>query len=213
MDLPDAADILTPERHIPFDAAATSSALPREISQSMCETWGYNVNAAQWRSSESLVRTLAEAVSVDANLLLNVGPTARGELEPRAQQRLAEVAAWMDRHAASIHGAGPCLVAAPHGCVYTCTSTAVYVHLLSWPDTFLYLPGLGGRVTFARMLADHSEVIVRGPDPANLPAALRLGPRPADLLTLELPAAPPDGPLPVIELMTSEDLRRPAAAF
>ncbi len=50
---------------------------------------------------------LVDGVPKDGNLLLNVGPTGRGEFEPRAVEMLEAIGAWMDHHGRSIYGAGP----------------------------------------------------------------------------------------------------------
>ncbi|HLI38512.1 MAG TPA: alpha-L-fucosidase [Streptosporangiaceae bacterium] len=54
-----------------------------------------------------LIRMLVDGVPKDGNLLLNVGPTGRGEFEPRAVEMLEAIGAWMDHHGRSIYGAGP----------------------------------------------------------------------------------------------------------
>ena len=57
--------------------------------------------------SGQVIRLLVDSVAKDGNLLLNVGPTGRGDFEPRAEQILTDVGRWVDRHDAAVHGAGP----------------------------------------------------------------------------------------------------------
>ena len=50
---------------------------------------------------------LIDSVSKDGNVLLNVGPNARGEFEPKALDRLRGIGQWMRLHGRSIYGCGP----------------------------------------------------------------------------------------------------------
>jgi alpha-L-fucosidase len=48
---------------------------------------------------------LIDGVSKNGNLLLNVGPTARGNFDPRAVRTLEGIGEWMDLHARSTYPA------------------------------------------------------------------------------------------------------------
>jgi alpha-L-fucosidase len=78
-----------------------------EACQTLNGSWGYDRDNLNWKSSDQLIRLLVDTVSKDDNLLLNVGPNGRGELEPRALETLNAIGAWMRLHSRSIHGAGP----------------------------------------------------------------------------------------------------------
>jgi alpha-L-fucosidase len=64
---------------------------------------------------------LIETVSKGGNLLLNVGPTARGEFDERANQRLEGIGAWMKQHSRSIYGCtqAPDTFKVPQNCFLT----------------------------------------------------------------------------------------------
>jgi alpha-L-fucosidase len=49
-----------------------------------------------------LVRMLIDTVSKGGNLLLNVGPTGRGEFDAKALDRLRGIGEWMRLHGRSI---------------------------------------------------------------------------------------------------------------
>src|SRR5882724_4290739 len=75
----------------------------------MNDHWGYNKNDHNFKSSEDLIRKLADIASKGGNFLLNVGPTSLGEIPPESIDRLHDLAKWMEVNGDSIHGtqAGP----------------------------------------------------------------------------------------------------------
>jgi len=146
------------------------------------------------------VHMLIDTVSKGGNLLLNVGPTARGELDGRAMERLAGMGKWMKRHSRSIYGCTqtPEEFVAPQDCrlTYNPKTNRLYVHLFAWPIRELHLDGFAGKVKYAQLLNDASEIRfrVREPHQASLESTSK------DTITLELPVEKPDVVVPVIEL-------------
>ena len=67
-------------------------------------SWGYDRDNLDWKPVSMLVQMLVDSVSKGGNLLLNVGPTGRGEFDPRAQETLRGIGAWMRQHSRSIYG-------------------------------------------------------------------------------------------------------------
>ena len=53
-----------------------------------------------------LIKKLVECVSKGGNLLLNVGPDAKGNIPPQSLEILGEIGAWMKRNGESIYGCG-----------------------------------------------------------------------------------------------------------
>lgn len=199
-------DLVTPEQYQPVrPLERDGQPVLWEACQTINGSWGYHRDNLDAKSPDLLVRMLAGSVAVGGNLLLNVGPTARGEIAPRDARLFAAIGEWMRRHEASIVGAGPSAHPAPSGTAYTQRGARLYVHLEVWPFGLLHLPGLAGKVRFARFLHDGSEVRYREIPPAQeafnmVPA----GPAPGTL-TLELPVQRPDVALPVVELILEED--------
>ena len=195
-------DLVTPEQYQPSGpmVGADGEPLTWEACQTLNGSWGFDRDNADHKSVPLLVRMLVDGVSKGGNLLLNVGPTGRGDLDPRASATLAGLAAWMDRHARSVHGAGPSPFVPPPDCRYTARGDRLYVHVLSWPLGHLHLPGLAGRVAHAQLLHDASEIVLEQTDPHQQAQNLLPGGQPAGTLTLRLPTQQPDVALPVIEL-------------
>jgi len=134
-----------------------------------------------------------------------VGPTGRGDLDPRTTAILGAVAGWMEAHERAVHGAGAAPFDPPPNTLYTLRGDRLYLHVLAWPLRHLHLPGLAGRVRYAQLLDDGSEVpfsVLDTAPPAY--ANLALPPQPPGTLTLSLPIRRPEVLLPVVELFLGE---------
>src|SRR5207248_6153686 len=107
-DLPpesDGWDFRTPEQVQPRRGLTLEG---RPVVWEACHTfsgsWGYHRDEATWKSVEQLVQLLIDTVSKGGNLLLNVGPTGRGEFDARSLARLAGIGQWMRLHGRAIYG-------------------------------------------------------------------------------------------------------------
>jgi len=201
LDLPGTADFSTPEQYQPAGPMLVDG---RPVAWEACQTlngsWGYDRDNLDWKPVDLLVRMLVDTVSKDGNLLLNVGPNGRGEMDERAIATLRGIGRWMRLHERSIIGAGPSAFRPPADCRYTQRGDRLYLHVFAWPFGHLHLPGLAGQVRYAQFLHDASEVRRHTADPGQpaphgVPAGL-----PPGTLTLQLPVQRPDIAVPVIEL-------------
>ncbi len=205
LDVPGGWDYRTPEQEMPTEwvKGADGKPVPWETCQTFSGSWGYYRDETSWKSVNQLIAMLIETVSKGGNLLLNVGPTARGTFDKRASDRLQGMGAWMKVNGRSIYGCtqAPAEFKAPKNCLLTYNPEAkrLYVHVLQWPIDVLRLDGYAGKVAYAQLLNDASEVRYseEGADPA---AAAKKGEKAANVLTLRLPIAKPDVEIPVIEL-------------
>jgi alpha-L-fucosidase len=171
-----------------------------EACQTLNGSWGYDRDNHDYKSPDLLLRMLIDGVAKDGNLLLNVGPTGRGLIDPVAQQTLEAIGDWMRLHERSIYGCGSSPFVPPADCRYTQNGDRLYLHLFSWPFRHVHLPDLAGRVSYAQLLSDASEIQLLEPDPSRATENTSPGAQPPGTLTLELPTHPPDVAVPVIEL-------------
>nr|BFD87729.1 alpha-L-fucosidase [Streptomyces sp. Xyl84] len=195
-------DYVTPEQYQPDrPLERDGSPVTWEACHTLNGSWGYDRDNHEYKDPALLVRMLVESVACGGNLLLNVGPTGRGALDPRARQTLRAIGDWMALHERSVRGAGPSGTAAPANTLCTRAGRRLYVHLLAWPLRHLHLPGLAGRVRYAQLLHDGSEIGFHEQDGAGHEHVNMAPPgQPAGTLTLTLPVTRPDVLLPVIEL-------------
>jgi alpha-L-fucosidase len=194
-------DFVTPEQYQPSEPpSADGKPVPWEACQTLNGSWGYDRDNHDDKPFDLLLRMLIDTVSKDGNLLLNVGPTARGEFDPRSVATLHGIGRWMRSHERSIHGAAGSAFTPPPDCRYTQRDGRLYLHLFAWPFETVHLPDLAGRVEHAQFLHDGSEIHMDEPDPSRPAYATTPGGQPAGTLTLELPVRRPEVAVPVIEL-------------
>ena len=204
LDLDHGWDIKTPEQFQPRGWVEIGGRrVVWEACQTLSGSWGYHRDEESWKSVEMLLHMLIDSVSKGGNLLLNVGPTGRGEFDARALDRLAGIGEWMRRHSRSIYGCtqAPDEFGTPQDCrlTYDPARKRLYVHLFAWPYKHLHLEGMAGRVEYAQLLHDASEVKMLDSIPEAAYGSMTEV-REASLLTLELPVKKPAAAVPVIEL-------------
>lgn len=199
LDIP--SDLVTPEQYQPSEPMKLDGAPVRwEACQTLNGSWGYDRDNMVFKPAGMVLRMLADTVSKNGNLLLNIGPDGRGAVTAADAHILGEVEKWMELHSASIFGAGASSYTAPSGTVYTQRGDRLYIHMFDWPFGHLHLPGLAGKVRFARLLNDGSELHMEVHDPSKVGLTTEVGGQPEGTLTLTLPVHAPATPLPVIEL-------------
>jgi alpha-L-fucosidase len=201
-----AADFRTPEQYQPRAwMEVGGQRVVWEACQTLNGSWGYDRDNLDWKSVEMLVQMLVDTVSKGGNLLLNVGPNARGEFEPQAIERLRDIGQWMRLHNRSIYGCTASDFTPPPDCRYTYApgSNRLYLHLFAWPFRHVHLDGLANRVAYAQLLNDGSEIMLHVIDPEQQAQNTTMGGT-AGTLTLELPIHKPDVAVPVIELFLKD---------
>lgn len=198
LDIP--GDFVTPEQYQPAGPMEVDGRrVPWEACHTFNGSWGYDRDNQDWKSVDQLLRMLIDGVSKDGNLLLNVGPNARGMFEERALDRLAGMGRWMALHDRSIYGAGPSAFTPPADCRFTQRGDRLYLHIFAWPFRHVHLSGLADHVEYAQFLHDASEVRMRVIE-AGAAQNTTMGGLAPGTLTLELPVAKPPVDVPVVEL-------------
>ena len=200
LDLPGSGDIVTPEQFTPSKPILDDQGNPAvwEGCQTLSGSWGYHRDEASWKTPRMCVEMLVNHVSRGGNLLMNVGPTARGYLDARALKCLDGYAQWMRFCGRAIYGCGIAPFQEAENCRYTYNSKTnrLYVHVLSWPFRDLHLPGLAGKIRYAQLLHDGSEVRV-----SEKAESCGMKATPDGFATVQLPVVQPDTLIPVIEII------------
>lgn len=88
----------TPEQAIP----PTQQAVPWESCITLTDDWGWTPRP-RWKSPQRIVNTLAEIVAKGGNLVLGVGPTPEGIIQPEAVERLQAIGQWMRANGQAIY--------------------------------------------------------------------------------------------------------------
>ena len=172
-----------------------------EACQTFSGSWGYFRDEQTWKTPKMLIEMLINTVCIGGNLLMNVGPTARGYLDYRAENALKVYADWMKYNGRSIYN---CTMAepefkAPRGTRLTQSEDGkrLYIHLIEYPYAFLEFENLADKIDYAQFLNDGSEVLYTkgGVDHFSEARSQKEG-----LVAFKIPAIQPNTLVPVIEV-------------
>ncbi|MCU0502770.1 MAG: alpha-L-fucosidase [Anaerolineae bacterium] len=160
-----AGDFASPEQIIPAEGVTNElgQPIPWEACITLNDHWGYASQDKNWKPAKTVVRTLVECVSKGGNLLLNVGPTAKGEIPDECLDILDEVGGWLHENGASVYGCGNAGLPKPEWGRYTRRGDRLYAHILDRGIGPINLRGLQNKVAYARLLADDSELRLARP--------------------------------------------------
>lgn len=134
--------------------------VPWETGSSINESYGYKINAQEYKTSEEIIGKIVQAVAHGGNYLLNVGPKGDGTIPERDRQILAAVGKWTKANGEAIFGTrhtpyvGDRSFAPEWG---TCTQKDgnLYLFVTRWPkDNTIVVPLLQNRIKRISLLAD-----------------------------------------------------------
>jgi alpha-L-fucosidase len=182
-------DFGTPEQQIPANGLP---GVDWESCMTMNTTWGFKSYDDKWKSPEVIVRNLIDIASKGGNYLLNVGPTAEGEIPGPSVERLTAVGKWMKTNGESIYGstASPFSTQLKFGRA-TSKPGRVYLQVFDWPvDGSLHVPAWDKTVKRAYLLASPKT-------------ALKVTEN-TEGLVVQLPAAAPD-PIATVVVLETRD--------
>lgn len=177
----------------------------------MNDHWGYNAADHRFKTTQDLIRKLADIASKGGNFLLNIGPTAQGEIPPESVDRLAGLGAWMDGpggagEAIRSTSGGPfkrpftwgrCTMS-PRPASAAGPATRLYLHVFEWPaDGRLIVPGLLNRPLAAFPIARPGERLPTAREGENV------------VLSLTARAHNPDNSVIVLDIEGAPDIASP----
>jgi len=156
-----AGDFDGPEQVIPHKGIFDEQdrPIPWEACITLNNDWGYSTNN-DYKSARDVVHALVNVVSKGGNLLLNVGPDAKGNIPQKSLEILAEVGDWMEFNSESIYGCGPAPFPKPEWGRYTMCNDTLYGHILGSNIGQYYLQGMKGKLKNARLVHDGREAFI-----------------------------------------------------
>lgn len=114
-------DFASPEQIIPPEGIVNcfGQPVPWELCVTMNNHWGYNPTDHSYKPASLLIRKLVECVSKGGNIILNVGPTAKGRFNEQSCHILDGISTWMAQNRKSIYGCGNAGIPKPEWGRYT----------------------------------------------------------------------------------------------
>ena len=155
-------DFISPEQIIPPEGICDKEGNPMvwEACFTMNNNWGYCANDHYYKPASMLIKKLVECVSKGGNMILNVGPDAKGKFPKESSAILAEIGRWMDKNHDSIYGCAPAAdIPKPDYGRITRNGNKYYVHI--YENTLGPLPLIGfdkNKIVKVRALDDGHEV-------------------------------------------------------
>lgn len=154
-------DFVSPEQMIPPNGIqdVNGNDLYWEACVTMNNNWGYCERDRFFKPAPLLLKKLVECVSKGGNLLLNVGPDARGNIPPESLERLEAIGAWMVKNHESIYGCGKSTLPKPEYGRITAKGKKLYFHLFE--NTLGPVPLIGlqrDAIASIRVLATGAEI-------------------------------------------------------
>ncbi|MGN0365919.1 MAG: alpha-L-fucosidase [Suilimivivens sp.] len=160
-----AGDFTCPEMIIPPHGLTTLSGeeVPWEACFTLNNNWGYNPMDLHHKKAAQIIKKLVECTSKNGNMIVNVSPTAKGEIPKWQLAVLSEVGEWMHANGDSIYGCRMSEFPKPEWGRYTQKGNMLYAHIMDECIGAIALPGVQGRVKKVRRLCDGSEVMIMTP--------------------------------------------------
>lgn len=132
---------------------------PFEVPATINATWGYSKHDHAWKSSSHILRSLVKVVSRGGNYLLNIGPTADGEVPKESLEVFGDIINFMQKNAESIKGTQPVPVY-PYDiewAFFTSKPGKLFIHIFNQRET-AYLLNIANKPTACYRLSDKREL-------------------------------------------------------
>ncbi|MDO4778843.1 MAG: alpha-L-fucosidase [Tissierellia bacterium] len=158
-----AGDFVSPEQALPYQGIKNKKGeeLPWELCLTMNNHWGYNSNDKDFKTSKVLIRKLVECVSKSGNMLLNIGPDARGNFPKESIQILSEMGDWMKLNSESVYGCKASKLPKPEWGYFTQSEDYLYAHIFDQPIGPLPLENIEkSDIEYIEKVLDYSELYI-----------------------------------------------------
>lgn len=120
--------------------------LPFETCETMNNSWGFNLQDKNYKSTKNLIKYLVRAAGYNSNFLLNVGPMPDGKIQPEFLNTLKEIGKWTEKYGETIYGTRGGPISPRSWGVTTQKGNKVFVHILNAEDSNLLIPDFGKKI-------------------------------------------------------------------
>lgn len=158
-------DFASPEQMIPPQGLTDihGKSIPWESCITLNDNWGYCATDHHYKTPKMVIRNLVECVSKNGNMLLNVGPNAKGQIPDESLDILKEVGVWMKENSDSIYGCGISEFPKPEWGRLTQKGNKLYAHVFEECTNAYALNIDPDRIESVRLVSDGSEMFADRP--------------------------------------------------
>lgn len=158
-------DFASPEMIIPPEGLVDEKgeSIPWEACITMNNSWGYCPQDKIYKSAKVIIRKLVECVSKNGNMLLNIGPNAKGRIPVESIEVLKGIGKWMRENSESIYGCERAEINKPEWGYFTKKGNMLYAHLFEQCIGPIPIPGVKNKIKKVRLLSDGREIRVFTP--------------------------------------------------
>lgn len=118
------------------------SKVPRETFFSISGSWGYNLVANDFLSSDEIILSIIRAAANNSNFTLNIGPMPNGKIQPEVVNKLEKVGRWMEDYGETIKGSVACVLPADEQLAFTQKDNHIYLFILTDLKDEIILPDM-----------------------------------------------------------------------
>ncbi len=138
-------DYATPEQGLPVTQPKSKY---WELCMTMNNSWGFQHNDHEYKSSNQIIRIFVDCISMGGNLLLDIGPKADGTIPDEQVSILKDLGRWTNKHENGIFGT---VAGIPHGHFYGPTALSkdrktLYLFVDNKPNGPLVIKGLKNKI-------------------------------------------------------------------
>ncbi|NPD45390.1 alpha-L-fucosidase [Lentimicrobium sp. S6] len=138
-------DYATPEQGVPVYPPHDEY---WELCMTMNNSWGFQHNDKEYKTSNQIIRILVDCISMGGNLLLDIGPKADGSIPKEQVAILEDLGRWTNKHEKAIYGTRKG-IPKEHFNGYTALSkdkTILYLYVDNKPNGPLLIKGLKNKI-------------------------------------------------------------------
>ena len=160
-----AGDFGSPEQMIPARGVCDyeGNPIPWETCMTLNDNWGYSASDTNYKSAKNVIHMLVECASKGGNLILNVGPDARGVIPQKSVNILTDVGKWMEKNGESIYGCTISGLAKPEWGRITRNGKYFYLHIMDCNTDTIVVENFKHKVKAVTRLDDGSLISTADP--------------------------------------------------
>jgi len=150
-------DYETPEQGVPVVKPAAKF---WELCYTMNDSWGFQPYDNHYKSSNMIIRTLVDCISMGGNLLLDIGPKPDGTIASEQIKILKDLGRWTNKHAEAIYGTQAGI---PDGHINAKTALskdnkALYIYMENKDLNGIQLKGINSKIEKVELVGNKAQV-------------------------------------------------------